>query len=77
MPRVREAGRRTRRVYLRLNECQYAGLRQAGVLAGRCAADQALLFVQQGLERRRVIDDTFARWWDVECLRLAQEEMKS
>lgn len=73
--RVKVAGRRTRRIYLRLNECQYAGLRYAGVLSAQCVAEQALTYVITSLEAKARRDAGFRLQWDAECFRLAKEEM--
>jgi hypothetical protein len=77
MPRrIRKAGALRRRVYVRLNECEYAGLVRLGVLSTRCVGEETRVAIQRALHQRQVTDREFERWWDAECLRLAREEMQ-
>jgi hypothetical protein len=77
MPRnIRKAGALRRRVYVRLNDCEYAGLVRLGVLAGRCVGEEARVAIQRTLHQRQVTDREFEQWWDAECRRLAREEMQ-
>lgn len=77
MPRnIRKVGGLRRRVYIRLNECEYAGLVRLGVLNTRCVGEETRVAIQSALHRRQHTDLEFDRWWQAECLRLAKEEMQ-
>lgn len=76
MPRkIMVYGKRSRRVYVRLDECEYAGLQRLGVLNGMCVGAQAYQFIRQALVRWDHADKEFSAWWLDECRRIVREEI--
>lgn len=60
-------GRRTKRLYLRLNPCQYAGLELLAHRSGRSPGEAGYAFILDELERMRTLDTGFRNEWDRAC----------
>lgn len=67
-------GARTKRLYLRVNECQYAGLGLLAHRSGRSPGEAAYAFVLAELERMRDLDGGFRKEWERACQKMVREE---